>query len=94
MFKKLKLKASSKIVKKKSKKSLNTAPKRCRFCMDAELKKSIDYKNASLLKSFLTDCGNILSARTSGNCHSCQKMLTQSIKVSRIMALIEFCVHG
>lgn len=66
-------------------------PKKCRFCFDFELKKSIDYKNSSLLKGFLTDSGNILSARVSGNCAACQKKLSSAIRLSRTMALIQFC---
>lgn len=88
-----KLKISAKNFKKKNKKKIGLTVKRCRFCFDSELKQNIDYKNASLLKSFLTDSGNILSARVSGNCHACQKILTNAVKLSRTMALIEFCSH-
>lgn len=93
MLMKKKLKISAKNFKKKNKKKIGLAVKRCRFCFDVELKENIDYKNASLLKGFLTDCGNILASRVSGNCHACQKKLTNAIKLSRTVALIEFCSH-
>ena len=91
MSRNIKLKASSKILKKRNKKSFMTSTRRCRFCHDKDLQKTIDYKNSSLLKGFLTDCGKILPARISGNCSSCQKRVCSEIKVSRIMALIPFC---
>lgn len=93
MLMKRKINVAGKNFKKKNRKKVNLMAKRCRFCYDLELKNNLDYKNASLLKGFLTDSGNILSARISGNCHSCQKRLTNAIKLSRTMALIEFCAH-
>lgn len=93
MLMKKKMNMAGKNFKKKNRKKVSLMAKRCRFCYDQELKNNIDYKNASLLKGFLTDCGNILSARVSGNCHGCQKRLTNAIKLSRTMALIEFCAH-
>lgn len=89
---KMKLKISSRILKKKTKKTATFA-KKCRFCLDAQLKLTLDYKNASLLKNFLTECGKILPARVSGNCSLCQRNLMEAIKKSRIMALIPFCSH-
>ncbi len=80
-------------VVRKVKKKVSLISKKCRFCYDAELKKFIDYKNASLLKGFLTDCGNILAAKVSGNCHACQKKVSQAIRLSRTIALIPFCAQ-
>ena len=93
MAKKIKLKFNAKLLKKKAKKNLISLSKRCRFCFDENLKKTIDYKNASLLKNFLIDCGKILPSRISGNCHSCQKKISSAIKFSRAMALIPFCAN-
>ena len=93
MFKKENRKTSSKNLKKKNKKKVGLLPKKCRFCFDPELKRNVDYKNSSLLKGFLTDSGNILAARVSGNCHSCQKRISNAIRLSRTMALIEFCAQ-
>jgi small subunit ribosomal protein S18 len=93
MARKIKLKFNAKLIKKKAKKNLISSSKRCRFCADEKLKVTIDYKNSSLLKSFLIDCGKILPSRISGNCHACQKRVTSAIKFSRAMALIPFCAH-
>ena len=93
MARKIKLKVSTGILKKKNRRSLLTGAKKCRFCSDVSLKGSLDYKNASLLKMFLTEFGKILPARISGNCSSCQRSLVVAIKRSRIMALIPFCSH-
>jgi small subunit ribosomal protein S18 len=90
------MKRNSKITNKntkKMKKKVGVLPKKCRFCFDPELKQTIDYKNSSLLKGFLTDCGNILSARVSGNCAACQKRISGAIRLSRTMALIQFCAQ-
>ncbi len=93
MAKKIKIRIDPKLLKKKAMKVSSSLGKRCRFCSDENLKKTIDYKNSSLLKVFLIDSGKVLSSRMSGNCHSCQKRLTKEIKLSRIMALIPFCSH-
>lgn len=93
MVRKIKLKISPRILKKKTKKTFVNSSKRCRFCNERESKANIDYKNTALLKGFLTDCGKILPARISGNCASCQKRVSEQIKISRIMALIPFCSH-
>ncbi len=93
MAKKIKLRVSSRVLKKKSRRSVLNSVKRCRFCMDASLKESLDYKNASLLKMFLTECGKLLPSRISGNCASCQRQLVEAVKRSRIMALIPFCSY-
>ena len=93
----MKLKPDSKLLKKKTKKKFGSnaivGAKRCRFCHDKDLKSNLDYKNTSLLKGFLTDCGKIVSARSFGTCHACQKKLSNAIKLSRTMALIPFCAH-
>jgi len=80
--------------RKRVKKNVSTGKGRCRFCADKELKGEIDYKNASLLKAFLTDCGKIVSSRVSGNCSSCQRKVSSAIKISRIMGLVPFCAHS
>ncbi len=59
----------------------------CRFC---ENKTDIDYKDAKLLKSFLTERGKILPKRATGNCDRHQRQLTRAIKTSRTIALIPY----
>jgi small subunit ribosomal protein S18 len=93
MKKKIKLKSNSKTAKKRKSKSPSGFQKKCRFCSRDGVSDVIDYKNASLLKSFLMDCGKMLPAYVSGNCSPCQRKLSKAIKNSRIMGLISFCAH-
>ena len=60
----------------------------CSFCVDKV--QSIDYKEISRLKKYVTERGKILPRRISGNCAKHQRMLTVSIKRARNMALLPF----
>ncbi len=64
----------------------------CRFCADTTL--AIDYKNPSLLKSFITDRGKIVPRRISGNCARHQRSLSVAIRRARMIALMPFTVTG
>ncbi len=91
---KFKLKISSRILKKKVRKSSFLNPKHCRFCANPEQEQLIDYKNTSLLRNFLTERYKILPSKVSGNCAYHQRHLANQIKLSRSMALLPFCaVH-
>lgn len=91
MSKKIKLKISARLAKKKSRrKNQFGAKKPCRFCSNPEAKQQIDYKNASFLKGFLTERGKILPARISGNSCKHQRMIAHEIKKARMMALLPF----
>jgi small subunit ribosomal protein S18 len=57
----------------------------CKFCMDQI---EIDYKQADLLKKFMTERGKILPRRISGNCAKHQRQLATAIKRARIMLLV------
>lgn len=59
----------------------------CRFCFD---KTPLDYKDANLLKNFLTERGRIIPRRTSGNCLRHQRRLTQAVKRAREIAILSF----
>jgi len=48
----------------------------------------IDYKQADLLKKFMTERGKILPRRISGNCAKHQRQLATAIKRARIMLLV------
>ena len=87
---KIKLKISTRILKKKRVTKAQKGAKRCRFCFNAELAASIDYKNAGLLKGFLTERGKILPSRISGNCCYHQRQLDSQVKRARTMALLPF----
>ena len=90
MVKKVKLKVSSRLLKKKTRKSTTNLPKRCRFTGNPELEKEIDYKNVDFLRSFLTERGKILPARISGNTTKYQRLIAKEIKKARIMALLPY----
>ena len=60
--------------------------KQCKFCADETIK--IDYKDASLLKYFITDRGKLVPRRISGNCAKHQRVLSLQIKRARALALI------
>jgi small subunit ribosomal protein S18 len=61
----------------------------CRFCAD---KIEIDYKNVSMLRSFITERGKILSGRVTGTCAKHQRTLNAAIKRARMLALLPFTV--
>jgi small subunit ribosomal protein S18 len=57
----------------------------CKLCMDQI---DIDYKQADLLKKFMTERGKILPRRISGNCAKHQRQLANAIKRARIMLIV------
>ncbi|MEA3222881.1 MAG: 30S ribosomal protein S18 [Thermodesulfobacteriota bacterium] len=63
----------------------------CKFCEDKDLK--IDYKEAGILKEFITERGKILPRRITGVCSRHQRRLSIAIKKARILALLPFTVH-
>ena len=90
MTKKIKLKISSRLLKKKSRRNSFGARKQCRFCGSAEQEMMLDYKNSGFLKHFLTERGKILPSRISGVCCSHQRTLSHLIKKARTMALLPY----
>jgi small subunit ribosomal protein S18 len=62
----------------------------CRFCAD---KIVIDYKNVSLLRTFITEKGKILSGRMTGTCAKHQRELDTAIKRARMLALLPFTAN-
>lgn len=91
MAKKIKLKISSRLVKKKMRKQSFSADKQCRFVSNPELAAQLDYKNVDLLRGFLTERGKILPSRVSGNSNYFQRKLARQIKLARSMALLPYC---
>ena len=57
----------------------------CKLCMDQI---AIDYKQADLLRKFMTERGRILPRRISGNCAKHQRQLATAIKRARTMLLV------
>ena len=90
MTKKIKLKISARLVKKRSRRA-GSSRKTCRFCSEKEQVHSIDYKNSTFLKGFLTERGKILPSRISGACARHQRCIAQEIRKSRVMALLPYC---
>ncbi len=90
MTKKIKLKISARLVKKRTRRSAAGTGKQCRFCGSSEQVRGIDYKNSGFLKSFLTERGKILPSRISGNCTLHQRRLSKEIRKSRSMALLPY----
>ncbi len=60
----------------------------CRFCVEKAV--AIDYKDAALLRTFLTERGKIIPRRISGNCAKHQRQLRVSVQRSRNIALLPF----
>ena len=59
----------------------------CKFCTQ---KLKIDYKDADVLRRFITDRGKILPHRITGTCAKLQRVLAVAIKRARIIALLPF----
>jgi small subunit ribosomal protein S18 len=89
MTKKIKLKISSRLLKKHTRKN-GYAQKSCRFCGSDEQAQLIDYKNAGFLRHFLTERGKILPSRISGACCLHQRLLAREVKKARTMALLPY----
>lgn len=93
MTKKIKLKISARLVKKRSRRGQGNGGKSCRFTGNEEQIRNIDYKNAGFLRSFLTERGKILPARISGTAARYQRMLAKEIRKARIMALLPYSAN-
>ena len=60
----------------------------CQFCKDKVT--YIDYKDAGLLRKFISDRGKIRARRVSGNCSQHQRDVAMAVKNSREMALLPY----
>ncbi|WP_457637444.1 30S ribosomal protein S18 [Oceanithermus sp.] len=63
-------------------------PKVCPFCT-GELEIT-DYKDAKMLKRFISETGKILPRRRTGVCAKHQRRLATTIKRARILAIVPF----
>jgi small subunit ribosomal protein S18 len=59
----------------------------CKFCVQ---KLKIDYKDADVLRRFITERGKILPRRITGTCAKHQRALALAIKQARSIALLPF----
>ena len=73
---------------KRSGKMRRSKRKVCAFCVDKA--ETIDYKDITKLRKFVTERGKILQRRISGTCAKHQRELTSAIKRSRNIALLPF----
>ena len=62
----------------------------CRFCVD---KIDIDYKDAKLLRHFITEIVKIMTRSLTGTCAKLQRNLAAAIKTARIIALVPFTLN-
>jgi len=78
-----------KIIKKKER-FLPARKKFCRFCVDKDKTKKIDYKDVKKLEMFIRERGKIVPSRVNGNCAKHQRRLTESIKQARYLSLLPY----
>ena len=60
----------------------------CVFCADEN--QVIDYKDANLVRKYISERGKILPRRITGNCAKHQRALTVAIKRARHVALMPY----
>jgi len=60
----------------------------CFFC--SQNSKTVDYKEAELLKKFISSQGKIIDPKYTGICAKHQRMVAKAIKRARIMGLLSF----
>ena len=65
--------------------------RKCRFCEAGII--DVDYKDAGLIKRFLSVRGKILAGRFTGVCAKHQRKLSMAIKRSRFMGLIAYIIR-
>ena len=73
---------------RRNKKRLYSRRKVCRFCTSKDVQ--LDYKNPSLLISFITEHGKIIPRRITGTCAFHQRAITTAVKRARTLALLPF----
>lgn len=60
----------------------------CQFCKEKVA--SIDYKDATLLRKFISDRGKIRARRVTGNCVQHQRDIAIAVKNAREIALLPY----
>jgi small subunit ribosomal protein S18 len=60
----------------------------CGFCKDKV--DYVDYKDAAMLRKFISDRGKIRARRVTGNCSQHQRKVATAVKNSREMALLPY----
>ena len=62
----------------------------CPFKEDSRLIKKINYKEYKFLRKFITEQGKIIPAHVTGVSAKYQRLITNEIKKSRVLALLPF----
>ncbi len=62
--------------------------KPCQLCKDHV--EWVDYKNAGMLKRYMSERGKIRARRVSGNCEQHQRDIAEAIKTARELALLPY----
>lgn len=62
--------------------------KPCQLCKDHVV--WVDYKNANMLKRYMSERGKIRARRVSGNCEQHQRDIAEAIKTARELALLPY----
>ena len=65
-----------------------TQPRVCLFCTDHSV--SVNYKDAELMRKYITENGKIRPRRQTGNCAKHQREVAQAIKRARHLALLPY----
>ena len=60
----------------------------CRFTADSSIQ--IDYKDLTLLKSYVSESGKIIPSRNSGTAARFQRQMASAIKSARYLALLPY----
>ncbi|RCW47076.1 SSU ribosomal protein S18P [Halopolyspora algeriensis] len=61
----------------------------CAFCKDTSAQ-SIDFKDTTLLRKYISDRGKIRARRVTGNCSQHQRDVATAVKNAREMALLPY----
>lgn len=72
------------------KRRMTRRKKPCNFCLDKAV--SIDFKDVSRLRRFITERGKIMPRRMTGTCAQHQRQLSMAIKRARVMALLPYSI--
>ncbi|MEX0916844.1 MAG: 30S ribosomal protein S18 [Candidatus Spechtbacterales bacterium] len=62
--------------------------KQCYIC--TQTNKEVDWKNAEVLRHFLSSEYKILAPRVTGTCAKHQRQVARAIKRARVMAIVPF----
>lgn len=65
-----------------------TKDKQCYFCVNGI--KDVDYKDAQILRRFISSYAKIAPQRRSGLCAKHQRKVAQAVKRARYMALLPY----